>query len=284
MGRFVRDGIAKLAYYRRVLACDQAAIKPRGRERIGRLSIWGKVIGGVAGFALGGPIGALMGAAFGHAVDRSNIKVRWGRNRGPAAVESKQTAFTIAVIVLNAKMAKADGHVTRDEVDTFKRIYDIPVGEIDDVGQLWNEAREDSSGFEPYARQVGEMFAHDPAVLESLMGGLFMVALADGVLHPSELDFLRKVANEFGFDKARFERIQASHAGNDANDAYKILGLKPDASEEAIKKAYRNLIKENHPDRLIAKGMPQEFIDIANGKMATINNAYDQIEKERAAS
>jgi len=248
------------------------------------LSIWGKVIGGVAGFALGGPIGALMGAAFGHAVDRSKIGMRRGRAQGPELVESKQTAFTIAVIVLNAKMAKADGHVTRDEVDTFKRIYDIPTGEIDDVGQLWNEARADASGFEPYARQVGEMFAHDPAVLESLLGGLFTVALADGVLHPAEVDFLHKVANEFGFDKARFERIQASYAGGDAGEAYEILGLEPDASDAAIKKAYRDLIKENHPDRLIAKGMPQEFIDIANDKMATINNAYDQIEKERAAS
>lgn len=248
------------------------------------MSIWGKVIGGVAGFALGGPIGALMGAAFGHAVDRSNINIGRGRSQGPAAVESKQTAFTIAVIVLNAKMAKADGHVTRDEVDTFKRIYDIPVGEIDDVGQLWNEARTDASGFEPYARQVGEMFAHDPAVLESLLGGLYTVALADGVLHPAEVEFLRKVAHEFGFDQARFERIQASYAGGDAGEAYEILGLKPGASEDAVKNAYRGLIKEHHPDRLIAKGMPQEFIDIANEKMATINNAYDQIEKERAAS
>ncbi len=248
------------------------------------MSIWGKVIGGVAGFALGGPIGALMGATFGHAVDRSNIHMRRGRTRGPAAVESKQTAFTIAVIVLNAKMAKADGYVTRDEVDTFKRIYDIPAGEIDDVGQLWNEARADASGFEPYARQIGEMFAHDAAVLESLLGGLFTVALADGVLHPAEAEFLHKVANEFGFDKARFERIRASYADGDASEAYKILGLKSDASDAVVKKTYRDLIKENHPDRLIAKGMPQEFIDIANEKMATINNAFDQIEKERAAS
>ncbi|MFP6733438.1 MAG: TerB family tellurite resistance protein [Rhodospirillales bacterium] len=246
------------------------------------MSIWGKVIGGVAGFALGGPIGALMGAAFGHAVDRSKSRIR--RGRGPAAVESKQTAFTIAVIVLNAKMAKADGHVTRDEVEAFKRIYDIPADEIGDVGQLWNQARADAGGFEPYARQVGEMFAHDPAVLESLMGGLFMVALADGVLHPNEIEFLRQVAAEFGFDQARFERIRASYAGKDANEAYDILGLRPGASEATIKKTYRNLIKENHPDRLIAKGMPQEFIDIANEKMAAINNAYDQIEKERALS
>jgi DnaJ like chaperone protein len=246
------------------------------------VSIWGKVIGGVAGFALGGPLGALVGAAFGHAVDRSQSRRR--RVPGPASRQSKQTAFTIAVIVLNAKMAKADGHVTRDEVDAFKRIYDIPSDEITDVGRLWNQARTDAGGFEPYARQVGEMFAHDPAVLETLMGGLFQVALADGVLHPSEIEFVRRVAAEFGFDQNRFERIRASHAGSDAKEFYEILGIKPGASETAIKSAYRKLIKEHHPDRLIAKGMPQEFIDTANQKMAAINNAYDQIEKERALS
>jgi len=244
------------------------------------VGIWGKVIGGVAGFAVGGSIGALMGAAFGHAVDRSTQNMR--RARAPTAVESKQTAFTIAVIVLNAKMAKADGHVTRDEVDAFKRIYNIPESEFADVGKLWKQARTDASGFEPYARQVRDMFSHDPAVLESLLSGLFMVAIADGVLHPSEEAYLRKVASEFGFDKVRFERIRASYAGSGATEAYEVLGLNPDASDEAVKKAYRKLIQEHHPDRLIAKGMPQEFIDVANEKMAAINHAYDQIEKERA--
>ena len=126
---------------------------------------------------------------------------------------------------------------------------------------------------------------HDkPSAIDHQVGhphDAFYVALADGVLHPNEIEFLRQVAAEFGFDQARFERIRASYAGKDASEAYEILGLKPGASEETIKKTYRNLIKENHPDRLIAKGMPQEFIDIANEKMAAINAAYDLVEKER---
>jgi DnaJ like chaperone protein len=246
------------------------------------VSIWGKVIGGVAGFALGGPLGALLGTVFGHAIDRSRAHHR--RGRGPATVQTKQTAFTIAVIVLNAKMAKADGRVTHDEIEAFKRIYDIPADEIGDVGRLWNEARADAQGFEPYARQVGEMFAHDGAVLESLLGGLFQVALADGILHANEIKFLEQVAREFGFDHAQFERIRASHVGADDDDPYEILGINRGAPEKDIKSAYRKLIREHHPDRLIAKGMPQEFIDIANEKMATINHAYDRVEKERSLS
>ena len=118
------------------------------------MSIWGKVIGGVAGFALGGPLGALLGAAFGHAVDRS--KSRGSANWQSQPVQNKQTAFTVGVIVLSAKMAKADGHVTRDEVDAFKRIFQIPANDMRDVGTLFNQARRDAEGYEPYAQQIGD--------------------------------------------------------------------------------------------------------------------------------
>jgi DnaJ like chaperone protein len=244
------------------------------------MSIWGKVIGGVAGFALGGPLGAIMGTVFGHAVDRSRAQKHAGG--GPESLQARQTAFTVAVVVLSAKMAKADGQVTRDEVDTFKRIFEIPESEMGDVGRLFDEARQDAEGFEPYADQIGEMFAHDPAVRESLLGGLFQIALADGVVHPNELAFLKKVAHSFGLDQHDFDRIQSAHMGADKADPYKILGITRDTSDADIKKAYRNLSRENHPDTLIAKGMPQEFIDVANEKMASINAAYDVVSKERS--
>lgn len=246
------------------------------------MSIWGKVIGGVAGFAIGGPLGAILGAVAGHAVDRARAAER---DIGPMTVEARQTAFAVAMVVLSAKMAKADGRVTRDEVDAFKQLFQIPPQEMQNVGKLFDEAKQDAKGFEPYARQVGEMFAHDPAVLENLLGGLFHIAKADGVVHPREIAFLRRVAFEMGFDVRTYERIRASHMGEaDAEtreDAYKVLGVTKSASNDEIKTAYRKLIRENHPDTLIAQGVPQEMIDIATEKMAHINAAYDIVAKER---
>jgi DnaJ like chaperone protein len=243
------------------------------------MSIWGKVVGGVAGFALGGPLGAILGAGMGHAVDRTTTR-RTGP--GPASLHARQSAFTVAVVVLGAKMAKADGKVTPDEIAAFKKVFHIPAGEMKDVARLFNEARKEAQGFEPYAAQVGQMFAHDPAVLEELLAGLFYIANADGVMHPNELEFLGKVAKEFGFDTTRFERVRASCLGPDLADPYEVLGQSRSASDADLKAAYRNLIRENHPDTLIAKGVPEEMIEIATEKMANINDAYDRIRKERS--
>ncbi len=239
------------------------------------MSIWGKVIGGVAGFAIGGPLGAMIGAYAGHKVDQARTE------RGGADPQERQVAFTVAVIVLSAKMAKADGEVTREEVNTFKRIFHIPPGEMRKVGKLFDEARQDSGGFEPYAEQIAFMFAGEPAVLEELLGGLFHIAMADGVMKPAELQYLRQVARIFRFDDRRFQRIHASFDRPEKSDPYEILGVDAKSSDADVKKAYRNLVRENHPDKLIAQGLPQEFVDLANEKMAAINGAYDTIEKRR---
>ncbi len=245
------------------------------------MSIWGKVIGGFTGFALGGPLGLIMGAVAGHAYD----KMKAGDAGRIDDNVNRQVAFTTAVIVLSAKMAKADGRVTRAEVDAFKELFHIPPDEMKNVGRLFNEAKTDAQGFEPYAEQISMMFAHQPAVMEELLGGLFHIARADGFVHPKELEFLRKAALIFGFSEVQFERLKAIHMGDmggaDGADPYQVLGLSSEASEDEIKKTYRTLIRENHPDTLIAQGMPQEFIDVANEKMAAINAAYDVIEKER---
>ncbi len=245
------------------------------------MSIWGKVIGGVAGFTMGGPLGALMGAVAGHAYDKMKAE---GASPGAEDAQTRQIAFTTAVIVLSAKMAKADGKVTRDEVDAFKELFQIPADEMKNVGKLFDEAKTDAKGFEPYAEQIAMMFAREPAVLEELMGGLFHIARADGVVHPEELKFLRKTALIFGFTETQFDRLKAIHmgaVGGVEQDPYQVLGMTRKASDGEIKKAYRKLIRENHPDTLIAKGMPQEFVDVANEKMAAINAASDLVEKER---
>src|SRR3989338_1607554 len=155
------------------------------------MSIWGKVIGGVAGFAIGGPLGAILGAAAGHAYDKMKAGAEPERFDQNAA---RQIAFTTAVIVLSAKMAKADGRVNRAEVNAFKQVFHIPPEEMKNVGRLFDEAKQDAKGFEPYAEQIAMMFAHEPAVMEELVGGLFHIAKADGILDANELRFLRKTA------------------------------------------------------------------------------------------
>ena len=237
------------------------------------MSIWGKIVGGAAGFALDGPLGAIVGAAAGHAVDKMRA--------GPPSEKQRQAAFSIAVIVLAAKMAKADGVVTRDEIDTFKRMFHVPAHEMRNVGRLFDQAKQDSAGYAPYARQVAELFHDSPLVLEELLDGLFLIAKADNVVHPAELQFLYHVSEIFGFDQATFERVCESQRAPVEADPYGVLGVGQEESDADIKNAYRALVREHHPDRLMAQGMPQEFIDVANKKVAAINEAYHRIRRER---
>jgi DnaJ like chaperone protein len=239
------------------------------------MSVWGKVIGGVGGLMIGGPIGALIGAVAGHAVD----KVR--SNTAEPEDATKSVAFTIATIALGAKMAKADGVVTRDEVEAFKRVFRVPPEDVKDVSRVFDQARKDSRGFEPYARQIAGMFADNPAVLEELLYCLTLIARADGVMHLEEVKYLRSVADIFGLDDLAFERITKVLGGADTSDPYKILGVSPDMTNDEIKSAYRALVRENHPDKLMADGLPEELIDMATDKLAAINDAYDKVSTER---
>jgi len=246
------------------------------------VSIWGKVVGGVAGFALGGPLGALLGAAAGHAYDRMSGGKPFERVNGTSPeMARRQVAFTMAVIVLAAKMAKADGTVSRDEIAAFRSLFHIPAEEATEVGRLFDEARREAQGFEPYAEQVAALFADEPAVLEELLAALLHIAQADGGVKPDELAYLRKVAAIFGFDAAAFGTAQARHIPDEKTNPYTVLAVSPGASDQELRQRYRQLIKENHPDTLIAKGMPQEFVDLANEKMAAINAAYDHVARQR---
>jgi len=270
------------------------------------MTIWGKLLGAAAGLAAGGPLGALLGGVAGHIYD----KWRDERKQGPEApeiedqgwqqdpLEAKRALFATAVVVLAAKLAKADGVVTRDEVEAFKEHFDVRDDEVGNVAALFNEAKRDPGGFEPIALQVADTFAYEPAVLEEILDGLFVVAAADGTLKRPELLFLAQVASIFGFSQAEFDAIRARYeaarqrqqrgrrreqaVGEAAGPSpYAVLGVDPKASEEEIRRRYRELVREHHPDRLIAKGMPEEFIKQANDKLAAINTAYDRIAKER---
>lgn len=247
------------------------------------MAIWGKILGGAAGFAVGGPLGALIGAAAGHAVDamRDRTQAAAPALEADERAGTRQIAFTIAVIVLGAKMAKADGVVTREEILAFRQVFRVPPEEIGHVGRLFDRARRDPHGFEPYANQIARLFPTGSRILEELLDGLFHIAKADGTVSDGEIAYLRAVATIFGFNDSEFDRIRAGHIGPDMSNPYTILGVTREATNDDIKAAWRRLIRETHPDRLIAEGLPQEFVDLANEKMATINAAYDRISKER---
>jgi DnaJ like chaperone protein len=197
---------------------------------------------------------------------------------------SKQVAFTVGVIALGAKMAKADGVVTRDEIEAFREVFKVPPGEEHNVGRLFNLAKQDVAGFEIYARQLNRLFHDDRQLLTDVMDGLFHIAVADGKLHPDEERFLTEVSKEFGFSDQEFLRIKGRHFKCGMYDPYNILHASPKASDAELKVHYHKLVAENHPDRLIARGVPAEFIDTATSKLAAINAAYEEIKASRRAA
>lgn len=232
------------------------------------MSIWGKIAGAGVGLAVGGPLGALVGAVAGHLViDR--------------AVADNEVVFTVALIALSAKMAKADGQVSEVEIRAFEEVLKVPDSEKANVDRVYKIAQQDVAGFEAYAEQLARIYRDNPAMLEDVLDALFHIAKADQYIHPGEIEFLRKVADIFGFSEVEFARIRASHLGPEKGDPYLVLGITPDISTEDLRKAYRRLVRENHPDTLIARGVPKELVSIANEKLATINVAYEKIMSQR---
>jgi DnaJ like chaperone protein len=235
-----------------------------------------RIIAGARELPFGGPLGALLERA-------ARQIASWhesGEGDGRDADPRRRIAFTIAVIALGAKMAKADGAVTRDEVAAFGEVFQIPPGEEAHVRLVFDLARRSTAGFESYARQVGRLFADDRAVLEDLLGGLFHIALADGRVCAAEDEYLREVARHFGLTAGDYQRIRAHHVGaaeDGGEDAHAILGVEPGAPPAAIRAAYHRLVRETHPDLVIAQGLPPECIALATARVARINAAYDRL-------
>jgi DnaJ like chaperone protein len=197
--------------------------------------------------------------------------------------ESRQVAFTVSMIALAAKMAKADGVVTADEVDVVRRLFVVPESERANVARLFNLAKQDVAGFEHYAARLRKLYDDDPVLMEDVLDGLFTIATADGYVHEHEDLFLERVAEIFGVDRAVYVRIHARHVRPDAADPFVVLGLPRGASPDEVKRAWRRLVSENHPDRLIARGVPEECIRLANDRIATINAAYEALQRERVS-
>ena len=195
----------------------------------------------------------------------------------------RTVAFAIAVIALGAKMAKADGLVTRDEVTAFREVFTIPKGEEANAARGFNLARQDVAGFEDYAARIRSMFGDGQEALTDLLEGLFHIAMADGHYHPSEDDFLERVAVIFEVPEREFRSLRARFVPDAAPDPYEVLGLAPTASFDEARAAWRQAVRDSHPDRMIARGVPEEAVKLAEKRMIAINRAWEEISEGRAA-
>ena len=239
------------------------------------MTIWGKIIGSATGFALGGPLGALLGGMAGHALDKLKTKQKL-----PEKLALKQIGFTIGVIVLSAKMAKADGKVTKSEIKAFKEKINVPDNEIKNVARLWDQAKKTTDGFEVYAKQISNLLEKNSSVLEELLNLLVIIAEADGKITNLEKIYLKEVSNIFGFSEQDFERICSSKLDKNI-DPYQTLGVLKNAPLEEIKNKWKMLAMKHHPDRLIAQGIPQDIIETNTYRLKEINNAWDLIKNKK---
>ncbi len=203
-----------------------------------------------------------------------------GNGRASHVDEAKLVA---ALVALGAKMAKADGQVREEDIIAFSQVFRTDPQTEATIGRFFDLARQTTLGYKRYARIVTKAFRAQPGLLEDVLDGLFHIALADGIVTSEEEEFLETVAEVFGFSNREYRRIRNSHLGQDADDPYLILGVEPDISDKNLKSAYRRAAAANHPDRLMARGLPKEMIGLANHKMAIINRAYAQILDERKA-
>ena len=221
-----------------------------------------------------GSIVSAIGSGGAHVIDRL-VQLVLARPEGAGSV-----GFTVAMIALSAKMAKADGVVTADEVLAFRELFEVPPKEERNVARLFNLAQEDVAGFEVYAKKLADLFPYDHKTLLDILDGLFHIAKADGVVHDSEIGYLSRVAEVFGLDQREFSKVMARHVRKEGNP-YEVLGLGPGANDAELKAQYRREVQETHPDRLIARGVPEEFVRIANDRLAALNEAWAQICAER---
>ena len=223
------------------------------------MSLWQRILG--AGARLFGPPASRDGRGTSGEIDQANV--------------------VAALVALGAKMAKADGQVSTEEVVAFKRVFRASPENEAIIGRFFDLARQTTLGFERYAMIVAKHFRARPSALEDIMDGLFHIALADRVITEGEANYLARVAEIFGFSDREFKRLKNAHLGLASDDPYLILGVDKDISDEDLKRAYRRSAAANHPDRMMAKGVPAELMGLANHKMAMINRAYAEIREER---
>ncbi len=237
------------------------------------MAIWGSLIGGMIGLSLGGPFGMLLGSLIGGKISRAKSRAGFGSFAQP------QQIFALSLIVLSAKLSKADGQVSKEELIAVKDKLRIPENELDQVGKIFNKAKEESAGYESYAQQIAQIYRGNINVLEEVINILFYIAEADGNVSKSEHKMIEHIAQIFGLTEIQFNSIKESRKSSDKLNPYIVLESNPDDKIEIIRKRYLKLSKEHHPDLLMSKGVPQEVIDESKTKMRAINSAWDQVQK-----
>ena len=215
----------------------------------------------------------LLGSLLGGKISRARSAGNFG------AFAQPQQIFALSLIVLSAKLSKADGKVSHEELVAVKDKLKIPENEIDQVGKIFNKAKEESTGYEPYAQQIAQIYRGNTNVLEEVINILFYIAEADGEVSSSELVMIENISKIFGLNQVQFNSIRESRKGSDKLNPYVVLESGPDDDLQSIRKKYLKLSKENHPDLLMSKGVPQEVINESKNKMRAINSAWDQIQK-----
>ena len=243
------------------------------------MSIWGSLIGGMVGFSLGGPFGMLLGSLIGGRISRA----KYGSARNFGSFAQPQQIFALSLIVLSAKLSKVDGQVSKEELIAVKDKLKIPKHEIENVGKIFNKAKEESTGYEPYAQQIAQIYKNNLNVLEEVINILFYIAEADGNVSKPELGMIQHIAKIFGLNQIQFDSIRESRKSSDKLNPYIVLESNPEEDLKAIRKKYLKLSKEHHPDLLISKGVPKEIIEESKKKMRSINSAWDQIQKLKAS-
>ncbi len=227
------------------------------------MSIWTRITDALAALRRGEPLSAV-----------------FDRLRTPP---ERSVAFTIAVIALGAKMAKADGRVTRNEVAAFRRVFTLDAADEAGAGRVFDLARQDVAGFDAYARKIAAMFGPGDKVLIDLMEGLFHIATADGDFHPAEEAFLGEVAGIFGLDARCLAALKARHVAADAADPFAVLGVDPGTPLDQIRAVWRQAVIDSHPDRLAARGVPEEALRLAEDRLIAVNRAWEEITRRLAA-
>ena len=237
------------------------------------MSIWGSLLGGVIGFSLGGPFGALLGSFLGGKISRITSSSSF------TSQQNSQQIFALSLIILSAKLSKADGRVSKEELIAVKDKLQIPDSEIDQVAKIFNKAKDESTGYEPYAKQIAEIFKDNLNVLEEVVNILFYIAEVDGHVSKEEETMIANIAFIFGLSQKQYESIKETRKSSDKLNPYIVLESQPTDDLKSIRKKYIKLSKEHHPDLLISKGVPNEVINESKNKMRAINAAWDQIQK-----
>jgi DnaJ like chaperone protein len=249
---------------------------------------FGKITFGTIGLFLGGPLGAIAGAAMGHLLVDKGIDAvgRVIDSTGEPRIghaEKTQAAYFVSLFSILGKLARVDGVVSREEiavVDGFIQQLPMPDREKQFARQIFNEAKTSHYSIEDFAHQLYQAAGSQPTLLISFLDLLFQIAAADGKFHPAEETALKRIKEIFHISDKQFEDIKAVYF-KDFDKDYKVLNCTPDSSNEEIKSNYKKLVKEFHPDTIISKGLPEEFIEFASKRFQEIHESYNKIRRER---